>query len=146
MSIDVSVVIWTILGFLVLMVLLERILYRPILEILDRRREKIAAGLAAQRQAEHALEERRTQHARDLEGIRREETERAREQIASVDQALDKALDEREFERETRRASEESKSSEDRVRLTKELEDQIPKYMALLASRLVEGTEEGRPS
>ncbi len=146
MSIDISVVIWTILGFLVLMVLLERILYRPILEILDRRREKIAAGLAAQRQAEHALEERIAQHKRDLEDIRRKETERAQEQITSVDQALDKALDEREFERETRRAAEEDRSVEDRAKLMKELEDRVPQYLELLASRLAREPGEGRPS
>ena len=146
MSIDVSVVIWTILGFLVLMVLLDRILYRPILEILDRRREKIAAGLAARRQAEHALEDRRAQHERELEDLRREETEKAREQTASVDQALDRALDEREIDRETRRAAEAVKSEEDRASLMRALEERMPGYLELLASRFADGPREGRPS
>ncbi len=143
MSIDVSVVIWTILGFLVLMVLLDRILYRPILEILDRRREKIAAGLAAQRQAEHALEDRKAQHEQELEALRRDETEKAREQTDSVYQALDQALDEREIDRDTRRAAEAVKAEEDRTQLTKALEDRMPEYLDLLASRFADGPREG---
>lgn len=54
MSIDLSVFIWTIINFVVLMVLLNFILFKPIHKILDERKERINSGLAAGEEARAA--------------------------------------------------------------------------------------------
>ena len=41
MSIQVSVLIWTMINFFVLMLLLDRLLFQPLLRFMDARREKI---------------------------------------------------------------------------------------------------------
>lgn len=46
MSIQISVVIWTIICFILLMIILNNLLFKPVLEIMDKRREKIAAAKA----------------------------------------------------------------------------------------------------
>lgn len=62
MTIQPSVTIWTILCFLALMWILDRLLFRPILGLLDKRREKIdgaaAAKASALRQREEELRRR----------------------------------------------------------------------------------------
>ena len=54
MSIDLSVFIWTIINFVVLMVLLNFVLFKPIHKILDERKERINSGLAAGEEARAA--------------------------------------------------------------------------------------------
>lgn len=54
MSIDLSIFIWTIINFVVLMVLLNLILFKPIHKILDERKERINSGLAAGEEARAA--------------------------------------------------------------------------------------------
>ncbi len=41
MNIQISVVIWTVICFLVLMAVLKFLLFKPVLELLDKRKEKI---------------------------------------------------------------------------------------------------------
>lgn len=55
MSINLSEVILTVVNFIVLMLLLNRFLYQPVLRFMDARRDRIQAGLDAQTQAEQAL-------------------------------------------------------------------------------------------
>lgn len=54
MSIDLSVFLWTIINFVVLMVLLNIFLFKPIHKILDERKERINSGLAAGEEARKA--------------------------------------------------------------------------------------------
>ena len=51
MTIQWSVLLWTVICFLLLVLILDRLLFRPVLELLDRRRERVRR--AAEKQAEH---------------------------------------------------------------------------------------------
>ena len=44
MNIQPSVIIWTVICFLLLMVILKNLLFKPVLTILDKRKEKIASA------------------------------------------------------------------------------------------------------
>lgn len=44
MTIQISLVIWTIIGFVVLSLILNRFLFKPLLKVMDDRNEKIKAG------------------------------------------------------------------------------------------------------
>lgn len=44
MTIQISLVIWTVIGFVVLSFILDRFLFRPLLKVMDDRNEKIKAG------------------------------------------------------------------------------------------------------
>ncbi len=46
MNIQFSVVIWTVICFLLMMVVLKFLLFKPVLELLDNRKKKIAAAQA----------------------------------------------------------------------------------------------------
>lgn len=46
MTIQISVTIWTVICFILLMLILNNLLFKPILSIMDKRREKIEAAKA----------------------------------------------------------------------------------------------------
>ena len=56
MSINLSEVILTVVNFIVLMLLLNQFLYKPVVKFVDERKARIQAGLDAQAEAEQALE------------------------------------------------------------------------------------------
>ena len=41
MNIQPSVIVWTVICFLLLMVILKNLLFKPVLEVLDKRKEKV---------------------------------------------------------------------------------------------------------
>ena len=57
MSIQISVTVWTILCFLALMLILDRLLFRPLLSFMDKRREKIDGAKRARETALRQQEE-----------------------------------------------------------------------------------------
>ncbi len=83
MSIDISVVIWTVVGFCVFMLLLDRFLFKPLLRFMDDRQKRIDDAHAAVRQAE----KERAEAAEKERGER--ETER-RGEIAAAEARLEK--------------------------------------------------------
>ena len=52
MSINISELIWTVLCFLVLLFVLKKLLYDPLMRVMDARRQQVEEGLAAGREAE----------------------------------------------------------------------------------------------
>ena len=57
MSIQISVTVWTILCFIALMLVLDRLLFRPLLGFMDKRREKIDGARQARQTALREREE-----------------------------------------------------------------------------------------
>lgn len=87
MNIQISVTLWTVICFVLLMVILRNLLFKPMLRVMDARREKIesAAAKKAEREsveAEHKvfLEQKKTEYIKarrkqikdDVETIRQE--------------------------------------------------------------------------
>jgi F-type H+-transporting ATPase subunit b len=72
LSINPSETIWTILCFLALLFVLDRLLYRPLVRFMDARKARIDAGLNEEREAQAALDE-------EARGLAQERQERLRE-------------------------------------------------------------------
>lgn len=77
MNIQPSVIVWTVICFLLLMVILKNLLFKPVLEVLDKRKEKVDSA---------------EQKLRDIESISVENQrliaeEKARSEAESVAQA-----------------------------------------------------------
>ena len=90
MSIDMNELIWAIINFLVLLAILYKFLYKPILNVLDSRKKEIADNLsraeASKKEAEELLENYRKQ----IENASRE----AAEIIANANKAAEEAKNE----------------------------------------------------
>lgn len=57
MTIQVSVIIWTVICFLVLMLILKNWLFKPVLKVLDDRRERLEAARLKEKKSQEALKE-----------------------------------------------------------------------------------------
>ena len=88
LSINPSELIWAVINFLLLLLLLNRFLYKPLLRFMDARQEKIDAGPEEERRAGQTVQENRDRLA-DLTAQSREQ---AKQQIAQADAAREAEL------------------------------------------------------
>ena len=66
LQISTAEFLWTIISFFLFMFLLKKVLYEPILKVMDTRAEHIKAGLEEGRNAQKALEESKAKLADEL--------------------------------------------------------------------------------
>ena len=57
MNIQISVTVWTVICFVVLMLVLNNLLFKPLLSVMDKRRERIESAKAKKAEADRLTEE-----------------------------------------------------------------------------------------
>ena len=72
MHIDLNELIWAIINFLVLLAILYKFLYNPILKVLDKRKEEIAANLTHAETSKKEAEDLFDEYKQQLEDARHE--------------------------------------------------------------------------
>lgn len=130
--------IWTIITFFVLMFLLKKFLYKPVLKILDERKAKVEAGLSEGKMAEAAFKETNAalneelieQNAKARELFEHARSEAEREKEAAVSAAHKKAETLRNELREQISAEENAAKSE--------VEDNMSELVMLLTNKLLD--------
>ena len=145
MSIDFSVLIWTIITFLLLMVLLHFTLFRPLRSFMAKRQQEIDAGVEAGEQAQEALEAQKTRQQAELAEqallIDRVRQENAGSLTAFREQAQTQAIRDAEQQREVFQA----RLAREEEALAAGLEQDTEGWVALLAEKLfAHKPEEGR--
>ena len=86
MNIQVSVVLWTIICFVLLMLILHNLLFKPVLKVLDARREKIANAAAKKAAREKTGQEHAAMLIERKEQFARERQQQIREEVESIHQ------------------------------------------------------------
>ena len=84
MNIQPSVMVWTVICFLLLMIILKNLLFTPILKIIDSRREKIGAAAKKKEEIEKLVIEHKNQAEKEkalAEEKNRKETKQKLEQL-----------------------------------------------------------------
>ena len=139
MNIQPSVTVWTVLCFLALMLILDRLLFRPLLSFMDKRQEKIDR---ARREKAEALKQRE-----ETVQKRREEHEAAgkralSEAIASLD-ALEaenaRRIEEKKAENARRLAALDTALEAESERITAEIGSQTEPISAAITALLSRG-------
>lgn len=77
MTIQVSVLVWTVICFLLLVAILHSLLFRPVLQMLDKRREHIRAAAARKAEYERMADE----YAAMLDKSRAERLDRQQKEL-----------------------------------------------------------------
>ena len=80
MNVQLSVVVWTVICFSVLMLILHNLLFKPVLSLFDRRREKIEAAEKKRSEYERA----RLEHQTALENKRAQALEKQKQEAADA--------------------------------------------------------------
>lgn len=139
MDIQLSVIIWTVICFGILMLVLDRLLFRPLLKLMDERKERVESA------RKNAVEAARQAEALRFERIESEKAERQRliemeaERVAGFRQeaeaelrALSKQLEE---ETEASRREAAVYADEALASLSKELDEAALRY----SQKLIKG-------
>ncbi len=91
MTIQLPVLLWTVICFVMLMLILSRLLFRPLLAFMDRREERIRSAARtleehekARRDAEEALARFREEEAERADRLAKEAAARAGKEAAAV--------------------------------------------------------------
>ena len=137
MDIDWITVAAQIVNFLILVFLLQRFLYQPVIQAMDRREQRMSERLANAREREEEAEERAQSYREAQEELaeRREETLAAAQREADATRA--RLLEEARDEVAARRQAWRSALAADQKQLERRLCDELAKAATAIAERAV---------
>ena len=145
MTIQLSVTLWTILCFLALMVILDRLLFRPMLSFMDARRAKIEAARAVREESAAAREaelERR-------EASRREAAQKAQtaetQKLETTSRAIVRAVDKRKAENARWLEAMSSGLDQESDTIRRQLEPLMDEMAVAFANRLLVWQDQSKP-
>ena len=128
-----------IVNFALLLFLLQRFLYRPILNILKERRERIREGLAEAERVKAEAEEQRKQYVEELAQQRQESQKRIQQAMQASEEAKEEILTEaRKEAKEIKQRAREEIEYERRQAL-EQLRSQVADLSLLAAKRVLDG-------
>ena len=138
LGIQAYFLLFHIINFLVVLFLLNLFLYRPILEMFDRRRERIREGLAeADRVREEAAAERARLEAQ-LNDERRQSQERLRDAVSRSEEAAKRRLAEANEEAEAVIARARTEAEQLRTQALSGLQSEIADLTVRAASKVLQ--------
>ncbi len=137
MNIQLPVMLWTVICFFVLMLVLDRLLFRPVRGMMHNRRKKMEYAAAERKVAELRLRENNEKRARALENARRQELDRAAETVADAKEAAAKRLAEETARLQSELANGRKQIGTEKARLEAQLELELEELATALAEKLV---------
>lgn len=138
MDIDLNTLIWAIINFFVLLAILYKFLYKPVLKVLDSRKEEIANNLSNAEASKKEAEEMFAEYKRQLQ----EATLKATEIINNANKAAEEAKNQMIAQaREEAAAISERAQQEilrEKEKAMKEVRDEIAGLAVLAAGKVLE--------
>jgi F-type H+-transporting ATPase subunit b len=134
-----ALLITQIINFAILLFLLQRFLYRPVLNMLAERRERIREGLAEAERVRAEAEEQRKKYEEELAQQRQESQERIQKAMQASEEAREEIIAEarKEAEQIKQRAREEIEY--ERRQALEQLRTQVADLSILAAKRILDG-------
>lgn len=138
MTIQISVLIWTILSFIILAIILNNLLFKPVLEVMDKRKQKIAES-RAMRQA--LVDERQ----KEISALNEQHIEEQKAAIARSEQSIgeekektSKIIDDQKDTYDSLLAEQRKKLDIEMLDIEKELTSRIDALAVDYAKRIVQ--------
>ena len=145
MTIQLSVTLWTILCFLALMVILDRLLFRPMLSFMDARRAKIEAARAVREESDAAREaELKRREASRREAAQKAQTAEA-QKLETIRRASVRAVDKRKAENARWLEAMSSGLDQEADTIRRQLEPLMDEMAVAFANRLLVWQDQSKP-
>ncbi|MBR4880459.1 MAG: hypothetical protein IKU19_00910 [Clostridia bacterium] len=139
MSIQISVVIWTVICFILMVVILNNLLYKPVLSVMDKRREKIAAAKAKKAERESLIAENELLVAKKLEEHKANEKKLIKERVEKVQADRKKTVEAAKEVRLKKLDETREKTEAEEAEILAELGTHAEELAVMLADRIVKG-------
>ena len=134
MNVDLSQIIWTVICFGLFALVVDRLLFKPVLKVMDGRRERLENARALKAEAERREEERREAELLAAAEAEKREKERRAAALEAERQAMEAELDSLSHEIEAARAG----SAEELERFSAELWEGLGSSMDALVGAFTE--------
>lgn len=139
LGINPGILITQILNFAILLFLLHRFLYNPMLNMLAERRERIRDGLAEAERVRAEAEEQRQQYERELTRQRQESQERIQKAMQASEEAREEIIAEARKEAEQIKLRAREEIEYERRQALEQLRTQVADLSILAARRILDG-------
>lgn len=139
LGINPGILITQILNFAILIFLLYRFLYNPVLNMLQERRERIREGLAEAERVRAEAEEQRKQYEQELARQRQESQERIQKAMQAGEEARAEIIAEARKEAEQIKLRAREEIEYERRQALEQLRTQVADLSILAASRILDG-------
>ena len=137
LGINLNFLIAQIIHFLILLFVLRLLLYRPMLNMLNTRRERIQASLAEAERVRQEAAQARQDYERQLEEERRRSQDAAQKAIQEAQKARERIIAQAQQEAEEILARARSEALRERERAMAELHDQVADLAVLASEKIV---------
>jgi len=137
LGINLNFLITQIIHFLLLLWLLQKFVYKPILNIMAERRQRIEEGLKAAELAREEAARQRAELEKQLEEERRRAQERIAEATRQTERLREQILAEAKAEAERIVAEAREQAEQERERILQDARRQIAELSLLLAQKIV---------
>ena len=136
-SINISELIWTVINFFLLLFLLNRFLYQPVIRFMEDRQARIDGKLAEEQDARSRVTENE-QRLSEMKTAQRTEAKRLLEQMhEEQEQIHDSALQEARRESVRNRKDDETALQQEKELSSEKLHEAVPELAELLTKRLL---------
>ena len=137
LGINLNFLITQIIHFLILLFLLKRFLYRPVLNMLDARRERIQESLAEAERVREEAAQARQEYEKQLEEERRRSQDAAQKAIQEAQKARETIVVEAQREAEEILARARVEAVREREQAMAELRDQVADLAVRASEKIV---------
>ena len=137
MTIQPSVIIWTVICFFVFMLVVDRLLFRPVLGMMHRRQKKIDYAAAEQKVIKLRRREENQKRLKALENARQQERDRAAESVSDAKAAAGKRVSDETARLQTELAGGRAQLEKEKEQLDGLFDERLESLAAAFAERLV---------
>ena len=141
LQISTAEFLWTIISFFLFMFLLKKVLYEPVLKVMDAREERIKAGLEEGKNARKALDESKAQLAAELTEKSGEARQLVSEARAEAEKAKGEVLNNAHTEAEELHKQVRERVSAEEAAAVSSVEGDMPELVAILSNKLLHSDE-----
>ena len=141
LQISTAEFLWTIISFFLFMFLLKKVLYDPILKIMDARSERIKAGLEEGKNAQKALDESKAQLAAELSEKGGEARQLISDARTEAEKAKSEVLSTAHTEAEQLHKQVRERVSAQEAAAVSSVESDMPELVAILSNKLLHSDE-----
>ncbi|GAB4566714.1 MAG: F0F1 ATP synthase subunit B [Anaerolineae bacterium] len=140
LGINLNFLIAQIINFGIVVFLLQRFLYQPVLNMLEARRNKIRESLAEADRVRQEAAAERERLQRELEEARRQNQEALQQAMQTSERLREEILEQARQEAEQIRARAREEAERERQRILAQAQDQIAELVVLATERVISQT------
>ena len=137
MTIQVSIIVWTVISFLILMLILHNLLFKPVLSVMDKRRARIEKAAAKKAEEERLLEEHKKVQQEKKEAYLKEQKAKLKEESEKIQTESKKAIVEARHARLSEVDEYRARMEQEQQAILSAVGPQSKSFAALFASRII---------